>query len=255
MKHPQVHLLFEDDRTFIQRFAQRLDRAYATFVLKRERTIKFGDGTGTFWHDVEADEVDLAKVEVTESSRGSSSSCAVAWEQWAGIVQRGVPSSLVLFKTKSKKTKRRAPGPGPITKKDWTPTATKWLKGRCVFVHTDGARSYKLGMNRKRKLDGIIHDYVVHKKKKVKGRWVKPHYVQLFRHKMPDGSVVCTKGGTQIIDRCWRSLREQLGSRSAGTNLVAWRHRLRAAQWYYWNRGEDLWEKTGEMLRNLESAP
>jgi hypothetical protein len=185
---------------------------------------------------------------VTESGTGSQK---VRWEQWGGIVERGRPSSLVLFKTNPKLTKQRAPGPGPISKKDWTPLANKWLKSRCVFLHTDGARSYKLGENRDRQLTGVVHDFVVHKKKKIGGKWVKPKYVQLFRHRMHDGSVVCTKGGTQIIDRFWRSLREHMGTRSIKVSRNLWTNRVRAAQWAFWHQGEDLWQKTGEMLKDL----
>ena len=170
----------------------------------------------------------------------------------ADIVQRGKPSTLVLFKTNTTCTKLRAPGPGPITKKDWSSVAQKWLKGRCVLLHTDGARSYKLGENRKRKLDGVIHDYVVHKRKKRNGQWCKPKYVQLFRHTMPDGTIVCTKGGSQIIDRCWRHIREHVGSRSVKCMRTRFANRIRSAQWTYWNKGADLWQKTGEMLKDLE---
>ena len=121
---------------------------------------------------------------------------------------------MVMFKTHSKATKGRSPGPGPIKKRDWLPMARKWLKGRCVFIHTDGARSHKIGMNRKTYLDGVIHDYVVHKQKKINGVWVKPKYVKLVRHKMLDGKIICTKAGTQIIDRCWKHVRKTIGERS-----------------------------------------
>ena len=125
-------------------------------------------------------------------------------------------------------------------------------KERCVFLHTDGARSYLLGQNRKRKLDGVIHDYVVHKKKKIGGNWITPHYVQLFRHVMADGSAVCTKGGTQIIDRFWRTLREHMGSHGVSVNKQLWANRVRSAQWTYWHQGQDLWLQTGTMLKELE---
>jgi len=199
------------------------------------------------WQDVEADEVDLGK-EVVADEDGTHA----RWEQWAGVVQRGNSSSLVLFKTSHKQTKVRSPGPGPITKRDWMPVAKRWLKGRCVFLHTDGARSYKLGINRKRFLAGVVHDYVVHKKKKIGGNWVKPKYVQLFRHKLPDGTVVCTKGGTQIIDRVWRHIREQMTGRKLTTNRRLWENRIRGAQWLYWYQGQDLWAKTGEMLESIQ---
>ena len=244
---PQCHLLWGDWITYVRRFSQRLDSARAMYVRKTEKTIKFGNPGAGPWQDVEADEVDLRKEEVA----GDGNIKKAQWNQWGGIVQRGKPSSLVLFKTTAKQTKFRAPGPGPISKRDWTPMANKWLKGRWVFIHTDGARSYKLGMNRKRTLDGVIHDYVVHKKKKIGGKWTTPKYVQLFQHTMPDKSVVYTKGGTQIIDRFWRTLRKHLEGRSPSVNRVGFENRVRAAQWEYWNMGTDLWAKTGEMLRSI----
>ena len=120
-----------------------------------------------------------------------------------------------------------------------------------IFLHTDGTRSYKLGMNRKRQMDGVIHDYAIHKQKKINGKWVRPKFVQLFRHKMPDGTTVCTKGGTQIIDWFWRHLREHVGTRSCAINRTLWSARVRSAQWTSWNMGRDLWKNTGEMLKAL----
>ena len=94
---------------------------------------------------------------------------------------------------------------------------------------------------------------MVHKKKKVNGKWSRPKYVQLFRHRMPDGSVICTKGGTQIIDRIWRHVRAVMGSRSPAINQRSWDDRVRSAQWLFWNTGQDLWSKTGEMFAELSS--
>jgi hypothetical protein len=113
---------------------------------------KFGTADDRQWHDVEADEVDLNKEVVQGVGRGKQA----RWHQWAGIVERGRPSSLVLFKTSPKRTKVRSPGPGLITKKDWSPMAKKWLENRCVFLHTDGARSYKMGLNRKTIFDEVL---------------------------------------------------------------------------------------------------
>ena len=74
----------------------------------------------------------------------------------------------------------RAPGPGPIRKPDWKPFANKFLKDRKVILHTDGARTYKLW------LPGVLHDNVVHKKKKAiiagKTIWIKPQYAKIWTH-------------------------------------------------------------------------
>ena len=121
---------------------------------------------------MEADEVDLGKSESDDSSK------TLTWEQWGGLMERGAPHTLVLTRLTPKKTSVRAPGPGPIKKRDWTPTAKKYLKGKDVVLHTDGARAYKL------KLPGVIHDNVVHQKKKMllggKLRWVLPKYTKTF---------------------------------------------------------------------------
>ena len=54
-----------------------------------------------------------------------------------------------------------------------------------VVLHTDSAKSYKL------KLSGVIHDAVVHYKKrvKVKGKmqWLKARYTRVVKHKLPGG--------------------------------------------------------------------
>ena len=71
-------------------------------------------------------------------------------------------------------------------------------------------------------VSGIVHDWVVHKKKKIqkKGKsiWIKPKYVSLVEHRMLDGTVVRAKGGTQIIDRAWAFIKKHVGNRNAHIN-------------------------------------
>ena len=74
-----------------------------------------------------------------------SENMRIRWEQWGGLVERGRPSSLRLFRLSPRLTDRRAPGPGPIRKHDWKPIAEKYLVGKGVILHTDGARSYREG--------------------------------------------------------------------------------------------------------------
>ncbi|CAK0803289.1 unnamed protein product [Prorocentrum cordatum] len=206
------------------------------------------------WPDVEADEVDLGKME--DPDAGPRTATPIIWEQWGGIVQRGAPESLVLFRLQPKKTKRRAPGPGPIRKADWAPLSKKWLKNRNVIFHTDGARSYKL------KEQGVVHNWVVHKKKKakVKGKWVwlKPSYSKKRYHDVPDPlkagakKRIWVKTGTQIIDGVWRELRRFVGKNKAvgSAHLM---QKVRSFQWAHWNRGKDLWHETGAMLQEAWS--
>jgi hypothetical protein len=236
-----MHLLDENHK-LNERIYQSLDECRKQDVTKREKLIKFGEGDQ--WKDVEADEVDLAKTFDDDAVPGA----AVQWEQWGGIVERGNPRTLVLQRLNPKRTGKRAPGPGAIRKREWKGMALKWLKNRSVVLHTDGARAYTL------QVDGVIHDNVVHKKKKViiKGKavWVRPKYVKVVSHKLPSGRILHVKAGTQIIDRLWQHLRAVIKHRSgAGSSQLL--RRIRSAQWLYWHKGDDLWAETGKMLRRL----
>ena len=141
---------------------------------------------------------------------------------------------------------------GRSKKVDCPPVAKKYLQHKKVILHTGGAKSYRLKTTF---VDGILHDRVVHKKKKItvggKTVWVRPKYVRLFVHKLPDGRVLCTKGGTQIIDRFWQFLRAHIGTRSDKVDSSSMTARVRSAQWLYWNRGEDHWLATGRMIQSL----
>ena len=68
---------------------------------------------------------------------------------------------------------------------------------------------------------------------------------------IPDGRVLRAKGGTQIIDRFWETLRAHIGRRTKKVDSMAIRARVRSAQWEYWHGGKDLWLATGEMLESL----
>ena len=64
--------------------------------------------------------------------------------------------------------------------------------------------------------------------------WVKPHYTKIFTHKLKSGKKVKVKGGTQIINRFWRKLREFLEG--------------------HWQQNQDRWLMTGSMLKALRHA-
>ena len=244
-----TRLLVKKNHKEIEGIYNSLHAARATHVRLNEPKIKFGKGVE--WADVEADEVDLGKME--DPDAGPRAARPMIWEQWGGIVQRGAPESLVLFRLRPGKTKRRAPGPGPIRKADWAPLSKKWLKGRNVIFHADGAKSYKL------KQPGVVHDWVVHQKKRklVNGKWVwlKPSYSRKRYHDVPDPlkagakKRIWVKTGTQIIDGIWRELRRFVGKNKAvGSALV--KQKVRSFQWMHWNRGKDLWHETGAMLHD-----
>lgn len=221
-----------------------LDTARARHVKMKGSQIVFG--AKRKWADVEADEVDLGKEDFMQHGATHKK---VRWEQWGGMVERGRPHTLRLYRLKPTLTRQRAPGPGPISRRDWTPIAQKCLTNRNVILHTDGARAYKL------KLPGMLHDNVVHQKKRVKmnGKytWMKPHYTKVCQHKLPDGQVLKVLAGTQVIDRFWGTLRKGLKyiSRKPGSALLE--RKIRSMQWVYWHRGQNLWQATSAMLKDL----
>ena len=123
-----------------------------------------------------------------------------------------------------------------------------------VILHTDGAKSYKL---KGTGLSGVVHDWVVHKKKcqiiKGKRTWLKPKYVLLTEHHMPEGKILRVKAGTQIIDRAWHFIKNHVGKRTGQIGHASFKHRVRSAQWLYWHRREDQWAATGKMLASLSA--
>ncbi|CAE7400836.1 unnamed protein product [Symbiodinium microadriaticum] len=137
------------------------------------------------------------------------------WEQWLGMVPR----------------------PGAVRKENWAKIASKWLKDRSIILHTDSARSYRT------KIRGVLHDAVVHQKKKKvlrggKKVWKPPTFVRLAKHKLPNGRKITVKAGTQVIDRAWRFLKERVkinqNTKTGSHQLTA---KIRAAQYEYWQRG------------------
>ena len=97
------------------------------YVKAKEAQIIFGEHYQ--WNDVEADELDLGRREL-----GPTVDKPISWEQWGGMIERGRPESLVLYRLNPVQTKRRAPGPGPIRRVDWQPIAERFLGGRQVFI-------------------------------------------------------------------------------------------------------------------------
>ena len=170
-----------------------------------------------------------------------------------------MPKTLVLNRLNPPMTVKNAPGPGAIRKVDWPPLGVKHLKDRRVILHTDSARSYKL------KLSGVVHDSVVHCKKRMKIRgkfqWVKPKDVKLKTHTLPNGKKLVRKAGAQHIDRAWRFLKDRMDlHQSLSPGTTALRAKIRSAQYEYWHRGDDLWLHTGVLVKQamapyLQSKP
>ena len=57
------------------------------------------------------------------------------------------------------------------------------------------------------------------------------------------------KAGTQVIDRAWQFVKNHMKGVSAKPGSPQLAAAVRSAQWLYWNRGQDLWAKTGCMLK------
>ena len=115
-----------------------------------------------------------------------------------------------LRKLTPKITVKRASGPGAVRRVEWKKLAQDLWRDCLIVLHTDSAKSYKL------KVPGVLHDRVVHCKKRVKvrgkWRWLQPHYVRLVRHKIPGakGKALMVKSGTQIVERVWRFLKDRI---------------------------------------------
>ena len=191
-----IHILTHVNHKAIENMNRRLLLARKGHVQQQEKKIKFG-GCPRAWKEVEAEEATFDKKTLAPKELAINDGKPVVWEQWGAIVQRGRPETLVLRKLNPARTVRRAPGPGAIRKSDWQPFAQRFLANRKVILHTDSARSYRL------KLPGMVHDAVVHKKRKVKknGKWIwlRPTFVRVAKHKLPDGNTVTCKAGTQIL--------------------------------------------------------
>lgn len=167
----------------------------------------------------------------------------VTWDQFLGILQRGKPESLVIEYLPVRTTSKRAPGPGPITKQMWQSLGPKWLKDRKVILHTDAAKSYAHVT-----IPGVKHTKVIHQKKKVGNRWVKPAYVKLAHFTLEDSSALTVKAGTQLIDGWWRILRRELALCSKSSTAMV-KLAVSAAQFTCWHRGENIWEEVGKVIQ------
>jgi transposase-like protein len=244
VSHASTHKLLGQNHKVMEEVSSRLARARQRYIVKKQNTITFGNGRT--WRDAEADEVTLAKYTDPELPDDECTS----WEQWAGLVERGRPESLVLNRSPEYRTCQRAPGPGAIRKVDWKPVAKQYLENRKIILHTDRAKAYQM------KVDGMLHDSVRHSKKRVKvrGKWVwkNPVYSKVVTHKLPGGGTIKVKSGSQIIDRAWRFIREHLRGFSKRPGSSTFATRVRSAQWLYWHRNKDLVAATGELLKDLK---
>ena len=84
-----------------------------------------------------------------------------------------------------------------------------------------------------------------------KFKWKAPNYVEIHRHQIPHTKrTLRAKSGTQIVERCWRYLKDRLSINQhskVGSRLL--RIQLCSAQYEYWLRGQDLWTATSSLVQ------
>jgi len=186
-----AHKLTGKNHKMIGDMSRKLAFPKKECVEKQDKNIKFGESKP--WKGAEGDEVDFRK----EIVDGATSATPATFEQWAGFQERGDNKTLMLFRLPTRKTHKRAPGPGPILQIGYKKIAMKHFKDRKIILHTDGAKDYKL------EVPGVWHDNVVHKPKRVnrvsKMVWIKPKHVRLYSHEMKDGTKVFVKCGTPML--------------------------------------------------------
>ena len=182
--------------------------------------------------DVEVDEVTLCKFDSGDASK------PVSWVGYIGMMQRGVPQSLVLHQLPVKMTSRRAPGPGPIDMPTWQEIAEKYFVGSRVVIHTDSARAYRASVR------GCLQTRVIHQLKKINGVWTKPVFARTTHLDLPSGKKLQVRAGTQCIDGFWAHLRAHIDKAHRSTpDLVA--EFVRSCQFKWWCQGEDPVVKLG----------
>ena len=111
----------------------------SNYIVHQQEYIEYGR-CGNHWPDVEVDEMTIGKWAAKDDKIG--------WHNYVGLVQRGRPESLVIYRLPDRITQKRAPGPGPIRLSDWKPIARKHLSDRGVILHSDSARAYSWAMPR-----------------------------------------------------------------------------------------------------------
>ena len=123
-------------------------------------------------------------------------------------------------------------GPGPIQLSTWRIYAQRYISKASLVLHTDAAKAYS------KPIEGVLHTKVIHQKKKVNGKWLKPHFTKKVTLKTPRGQVLKRMAGTQTVDRLWTTLRKN--SRKFQGDFRTLDDLVRFTQWKVWCRGKDL---------------
>eukprot|EP00971_Amphidinium_carterae_P241198 4788948-Amphidinium_carterae.1 len=161
----QIRQQFNLSHSTLERYAVQLRRHIVPYVEKKQSDIEVGSTKLEEW---EVDECTISHWPSGDASRPKQ------WTEYCGAIRRGSPQTLKIYRMECRKTKARAPGPGPIRKLEWAKIAERALQPlvRPIVMHTDSAKAYQL------KLRNVFHTKVVHQKKKVNGVWIKPYFTK-----------------------------------------------------------------------------
>ena len=128
----KIHLLLDISHKAIEDMEKKICKMRQEYVEQKEKKILLGNGQSS--KDVEADEATCEKRDISQSVDYRhlmvSKNSVIPWEQWAGIIQRGRPETLILRKLQPKITVKRAPGPGATRKIEWKVLANELLLDR-----------------------------------------------------------------------------------------------------------------------------
>ncbi|CAE7252415.1 unnamed protein product, partial [Symbiodinium necroappetens] len=110
-----IHIVLGINHKALESMEKKLATTRKCFVDAEQARMVLGNGKSTKWTEVEADEAVFDKCLIAAEDAHNPNK-TMKWEQWLGMVPRGKPSSLVLFRLRSLTTHKRAPG-----KKVWKP--------------------------------------------------------------------------------------------------------------------------------------
>ena len=267
VKEVSAHFILDGSKKQVETVYKNLELARSRYVKAKEKVITYGD-----WRDVEVDEVDVENLWTHPSIQDAKNT---TWEQWGGMIQRGNPSSLRLFRLNPKKTKQSAPGPGPIRKCDWGSCGQKVSReyergasfGWCPRVRHEISRNHPLQRRTQEKKETVKG-----KGGRLTNRWKHEVFLLLIFlcSIMCAGSVGPTSFHQELHDRHtgqgqddseeWHASHQQvLGiheesfetvSRVPGNDAMT--RKSRSSQIEYWHRRQNMWKVTGKMLRFLQ---
>eukprot|EP00971_Amphidinium_carterae_P139541 2764882-Amphidinium_carterae.1 len=139
-------------------------------------------------------------------------------------------------------TKARSPGPGPITKKEWSEMAGHTIEDPVhdIVMNTDSARAYQMKFNK------VHHTKVVHQKKKIGKVWVRPTFVKRVRLTIQKKKYTFL-AGTQTVDGMWQKIRDEAKNRQGGRPHQV-NGFVRLAQFKHWASGQDVMTVLGASM-------